>query len=103
MLELYPSTIRTGRVCFNLVVRAAIVTLAWAVLLSTGLALNLLVGYTLGLLGAHESLKTVSSFIVQGFFYVWAVATTITSLSDVFALVKAALTGSSESNDGSHD
>ena len=86
MFKLYPSTVRTGQICLNMVVRTAIIALAWAIFLVIGFALNWLIDQILGLTGASASIKAVAREIVIASVIVLAVIATWTSLSDMVAL-----------------
>ena len=96
MLELYPSTVRMGKFCLNLVLRAALVALTWAGLLLIGLIFNWVIDYALEVAGAHESVKAFSSAIVLVFVFALMGAAAVTSLFDIVALAKATLKDSSE-------
>ena len=98
MLELYPSTVRLIRFCVNLVVRAALVAVTWGILLLIGLAFNWLIEYGLELAGAHESVRKTSTAVVLVFILALMAAALITSLYDIWAVAKAVLGDSSESD-----
>ena len=98
MFKPYPSTVRIWGFCFNLMLRAVIVTLTWSGLLLTGMAFNWLINYVLESVGAHESARSVSSAIVLVFVLSLMVSAALTGLSDIFALTKAAIGGSSQSD-----
>ena len=83
MFEIYPSTIRMGGLCFNLVLRAIIVGLVWTIALVIGFALNWLIDQMLGLIGAGAYLKEVSRQIVLTFAITMSVIATGTSLWDM--------------------
>lgn len=103
MLEIYPSTIKIGKLCFNLVFRAVLLALTWVVLLSIGLVFNWLASYLLELADAHSSVKAVSSAIVLGPVFGLMAAAAVTSLFDGFALTRAALRDPSESDGTEND
>lgn len=90
MFKLYPSTVRVGGFCFNLMLRAVIVALTWSVLLLTGLAFNWLMNF-LESVGAPDPARSVSSAIVIGSLLFLMGATAVINLSDIFALTRVAL------------
>jgi len=103
MFEIYPSTIRMGGLCFNLVLRTVLLALTWVCLLSAGLVFNWVANWMLELAGAHSSVKSVSSAIVLVLVMTLMGAAAVTSLFDIFALARAALRDPSESDRAEND
>ena len=103
MFEIYPSTIRMGGLCFNLVLRTVLLALTWVCLLSAGLVFNWVANWMLELAGAHSSVKSVSSAIVLVLVMTLMGAAAVTSLFDIFALARAALRDPSESDRTEND
>lgn len=100
MFEIYPSTIRMGGLCFNLVLRAILVGLVWTIALVIGFALNWLIDQMLGLIGAGAYPKEVSRQIVLAFVITLSAIATLTSLWDMlkfaWLLTKSPMPESSE-------
>ena len=87
-------TVRTFRVCVNLVVRASVIALTWGCLLVINLALNWLISVTLTLVGAPQILDTVLSQTVLVFVTILGLGATISGLMDAYSLTKTAVTNS---------
>ncbi len=94
MFGLFPDTITLVLWCYNLLVRAATVSLTWSGLLGIGLGLNLVMNYVLLSLGASDGIRFVSSQIVLAFVLVLGLAAVVTSANDVIFLAVSAMRNS---------
>lgn len=91
VLKLYPSTVKIIDLCFNLVVRAAVLAVTWGLLLLIDTGLSRLIRLLLELLGASESVERLSSQIFLVYVIVLGFAATLTSVKDALSLTIAGL------------
>ena len=95
LVKLYPSTIQLGRLCFNIIVRTAIMALSWGALLFINVCFSWLIDLALGAFDASETVKSISSKVVHVPILLLGVATALTSLKDMWDLTLASLRKSS--------
>lgn len=94
-LKLHPSTVAIAGICFNLVVRAAILAATWGCLLLIAIVLNWVIHLSLDRLGASEFVEDLSLTIVRTYVLVLGVAATLTSIKDIWSLTVAGVRNSS--------
>ena len=75
--------------CYNLVLRACVTALAWALLLGLSLLINLVIELSLKQLGASEPVQTLMSNMAISYMAVMAIAILIMNVSDAMILVGA--------------
>ena len=99
IFTLDPSTIRAGRRCFNLLVRACILGFTLALLLALNLALNFWIELIAGPFGIDEKTRELLTRGVLVFVIVVSVSAVLMSVMDVLTLVVVQITGR-DSDDG---
>ena len=98
-----PSTIRAGRRCFNLLVRAIILGSTLALLLVLNLGLNSLIGLIAGPFGIDEKTRDLLTQGVLFFVIVVSVSAVLMSVMDVLTLVVVQITGRDSEDGREHD
>ncbi len=91
----YRSTAEIAKFCFNLVLRAVILSLTWAALLAIGVGLNWVINWILKALNAPDIIGRILEQVVFALVLVFAIAAALTSLKDGYDLVRAGLRNSS--------
>ena len=87
--KLRPSTVAIAGICFNLVVRAAILATTWGCLLLIAIVLNWVIHLSLDRLGASEFVEDLSLTIVRTYVVILGAAATLTSIKDIWSLTVA--------------
>lgn len=102
IFTLDPSTIRAGRRCFNLLVRAIILGFTLALLLALNLSLNYLIELIAGPFGLDDRTRDLLSQGVLVFVIVVSVSAVLMSVMDVLTLVVVQMTGRDSENGREH-
>lgn len=103
IFTLDPSTVRAGRRCYNLLVRAVILGCALAFLLGFNLGLNSLIGLIVGIFGIDQRTEQLLSLGVLVFVVVVSVGAILMSVMDVITLVLYQISGRDSENGGEND
>ena len=96
------STIKAGRRCYNLLVRALILGCTLALLLALNLGLNSLIGLIAGPFGIDDRTRDLLSQGVLVFVIVVSVSAVLMSVMDVLTLVVVQITGRDSEDEQEH-
>lgn len=91
MMRLHPSTIAFINLCFNIVVRAVVLVISFAILLAISIPLHWLINYVLDVANAPDALKGRLSLIAFVVPAITGVAIVLTGAGDVLNIAKASL------------
>ena len=103
IFTLDPSTVRAGRRCYNLLVRAVILGCTLAFLLGFNLGLNSLIGLIVDVFGIDQRTEQLLSMGVLVFVVVVSVGAILMSVMDVGTLVLYQISGRDSENGREND